>query len=67
MTGAFARILLRYLAGALVAKGLLATDMGTTLASDPDILSMVELGLGALVGLATEGYYVLAKRWGWPT
>lgn len=61
MTGAIARIIMRYLAGALVAYGYLTPDIGHTMANDPDLVMFVGMGLG----LAVEGLYVMAKRFGW--
>ncbi|MBD9455945.1 hypothetical protein IB244_31230 [Rhizobium sp. RHZ02] len=61
MPAVIARIALRYLAGALIAKGYLDAGTGDTLASDPDLLMLVGLGIGALTELA----YVVAHRMGW--
>jgi hypothetical protein len=61
MSAVIARIACRYIAGALIAKGFLDAGTGDTLASDPDILMMVGMGLG----LATEGAYALARKFGW--
>lgn len=58
MNGAVARIILRYVAGGLV---LGSPVVGERLAQDPDLVMLV----GALVGIATEGFYYLAKRRGW--
>ncbi|MCB1484851.1 MAG: hypothetical protein KDJ17_08155 [Hyphomicrobiaceae bacterium] len=55
------RILLRYAAMALVTRGLISDDAGAILATDPD----VQLVVGALIGFATEAWYVLARRLGW--
>ena len=55
------RILLRYVAMALVTRGLISDEAGATLATDPD----VQLVVGALIGFATEAWYVLARRLGW--
>lgn len=63
LTGATVRILLRYYAGYLVAQGFIDDETGRFLATDPDI----ELMVGAAVSAITEGYYTLAKRYGWPT
>lgn len=60
-----ARIVVRYAAGALVAKGLLPADTGSTLAIDPDVINYVNVGLGLALAGATEFYYWLAKRFGW--
>lgn len=59
----FARIILRYLSGALVAYGAMAPELGEQLAMDQDLA----LGLGAILGVATEGFYAVAKRKGWTT
>lgn len=67
MSGVLARILLRYIAAALVAKGFLSDDLGASISGDTDMLSAVSLGLGAVIGAATEGWYWLAKRFGWST
>jgi hypothetical protein len=67
MTGVAIRIILRYFAGFLVAKGLLSPEDGSTFAVDPDIAQFMEMGVGIAVGAITEGYYYLARRWGWTT
>ena len=67
MTGALARIALRYLAGLLFAKGLLSATDSDFIANDPDIMMLVEAGAGLALGAAVEGWYWLAKRFGWPT
>lgn len=61
MTAVIARIACRYIAGALIAKGFLDQGTGDTLATDPDVLMLVGMGLG----LATEGAYALAHKFGW--
>lgn len=61
----FARILLRYVAAIIVAKGLLTETDGATLGMDPDVLSLIETGLGLALSAATEGWYYLARRFGW--
>lgn len=53
-----ARIVLRYVIGAVV--GMAQGDM---LAADPDLVTVVALGIGAGVELA----YAIAKRKGWAT
>lgn len=53
-----ARIALRYGVGAIVSSG-----MGNMLAGDPDVVTIVALG----IGIAVEGLYVMAKRKGWAT
>jgi hypothetical protein len=67
MTGAIVRIALRYIAAALVAKGLISPGDGNMLSLDPDIAHVAEIALGLAIGVAVEGWYALAKRMGWST
>lgn len=67
MTAPLIRILLRYTAGALVMYGIVSQGMGDTLASDPDVLMVMEVVIGALMAAGVEGYYLLARRFGWAT
>ncbi|WP_245270827.1 hypothetical protein [Rhizobium sp. Pop5] len=59
------RIALRYLAAALVAKGVFSPDVGNLLSNDPDISMIVEIAAGAVIGLSAEAWYYLASRFGW--
>ncbi len=54
----FARITIRYIVGAIIGM-----DAGATIAGDPDMVTVVALGIGA----AVEAAYALAKRKGWAT
>lgn len=65
MTTVFIRIALRYLAALLIARGVLSPDMGDIITSDPEIAMALQLGGGALVGIVAEGWYYLARRFGW--
>lgn len=67
MTAVVARIILRYVAAALVTYGVLSSDLGDTFGADADVAVALEVMLGALLGLATEGWYYLAKRVGGAT
>jgi hypothetical protein len=67
MSAPLIRILLRYLAGVLVAKGYLTAADGGFLTTDPDVYALVEMGLGLAMSVVTEGYYYLAKKFGWAT
>lgn len=63
MSLVFARILLRYLSGALVAYGYLDSDTADGIAMDPDLA----LALGAIIGVSTEAVYAVAVKKGWAT
>jgi hypothetical protein len=58
------RITLRYVAGYLLARGLLSADM-VGLFSDPDFTAGLDLLSAAAVGAAAEGWYYLAHKLGW--
>lgn len=61
------RILLRYGAGVLIAKGILAPDLGMEFATDPDVIQLAQVGLGLLLGAVSEAWYWLARKLGWRT
>lgn len=61
--GVISRILLRYLAGYLVIKGLVPQDVADFLANDPEFAAL----LGAGIVFVVEGAYAIAKRFGWQT
>lgn len=63
MIGPLSRIIARYAAAMLVTVGWLSPELGDSLAADPDVIMVIGLGLG----LATEGFYALAKKLGWAT
>lgn len=65
MIAVLVRIALRYGAGILVAKGILAPEVGTDLASDPDVLQVAQIGAGLLAGVVSECWYFFARRLGW--
>lgn len=67
MTGAFARILMRVIAGALLYKGYIAASDAEYFGGDPELAMVAEMALGGLVWAAAELWYRLAKRMGWPT
>lgn len=58
-----ARIILRYVSGALVAYGFIPVEAGAELAMDPD----VALVIGAALGAATESVYAWVKARGGKT
>jgi hypothetical protein len=61
MIAVLARIAARYVAGFLIAKGFLDAGTGNMLATDPDVLTLVGLGIGVLTELA----YTVARKMGW--
>jgi hypothetical protein len=63
MIAPISRIILRYLAAALVTYGIVPVDVGAQIAMDQDLIAMLGLTLAALVELI----YNLAKRRGWAT
>lgn len=64
MISPFVRIALRWLGGYLVAKGIFAqTD--STLFNDPDLIAAANYGAAAACALLAEGWYILARKFGW--
>ncbi|PWJ76386.1 hypothetical protein C7441_11974 [Pseudaminobacter salicylatoxidans] len=60
--GPYIRILLRYGVG-----GIIGYEVGDHLAADPDVIAVTTAATAALVGFATEGFYLLARKLGWRT
>ena len=60
MIGPFSRIALRYVAGFLVAKGLLSGADSDFLSTDPAVAFVVGAGAGVALGFAGEGFSWLA-------
>jgi len=54
LTAQIIRIVLRYLAGFLVAKGLLDVGTGEALAGDEAIAVSIELAVGSVIAVLTE-------------
>lgn len=65
MAAVIARIILRYGAGFLVAKGLLAPEAGAQLSTDPDVQMLIQVGAGGVAFVVSECWYFFAKRVGW--
>jgi hypothetical protein len=63
MIAVYARLIARYLAGALLAYGMIDAETSQHIALDPD----VALVLSAVLTAATEGFYKLARKYGWAT
>ena len=64
--GVFVRIILRVLAGIMIGWGL-PQDWATEIVNDPEVLVTAEAVVGSVIWGGTEVYYMLARRWGWPT
>lgn len=65
MSSVVIRIVLRYAAAALVAKGVFTSADAGQLTSDPDVLNLLEVGAGLAIGAVTEWWYWLARKFGW--
>lgn len=61
------RNILRYFAGALVARGVIGADTGASLATDPVLIEVATVSGGVVLGIMTEVVYGFAKRLGWRT
>lgn len=64
---AIIRIALRYATFPLLYYGLINENEAMDLIADPEIAQWISLGLGILSPVIAEGWYWLAKRWGWRT
>lgn len=65
--GLLARLLMRYGIGFLIAVGFLSPDFGGAIQADRDVLQVVEISIGLLGPFVIEGFYYLAKKFGWAT
>lgn len=54
------RILLRYFAAAWITKAGLSIDV-----NDPDLFTVANFVIGAVLAGAVEGWYALARKKGW--
>lgn len=67
MTSVFVRIALRWVSGYLVIHGILGQEDASAIFTDPDFAMLLEPAIGFVIGAATEGWYALAKKFGWAT
>ncbi|WP_144224135.1 hypothetical protein [Mesorhizobium amorphae] len=58
--GPYVRIILRYGVGAIIGY-----QVGDQLSNDPDVVTAATVAATALVGVATESAYYLARKFGW--
>lgn len=61
--GLISRIIARYASGALVTLGYV--DTATSNLLFPDFEGLVVIILGALIGVSSEGFMWLARKFGW--
>lgn len=59
------RILLRYATFPLLYYGLINENEASDLIADPEIAQWFSLAAGFVAPFIAEGWYWLAKRWGW--
>jgi hypothetical protein len=58
----FIRIGLRYLSAVLVTKGLIPSDTGNQLISDPEVAAAIEIALGVLIASVTEAWHAVTLK-----
>ncbi len=61
------RIILRYIAAALVTYGLATPEMAGLLAADAEVERLIVVVVGGLLGAITEAAYAVARKTGGPT
>ena len=59
------RIALRYVAGWMVAQGMIDGELANIISTDPDLAASFNLLIGALMAAISETWYAFAKRMGW--
>ena len=59
------RIFLRYMTAPLLYFGLINANEASDLIADPEIAQWVSLAAGAIAPFVAEGWYWLARKWGW--
>lgn len=60
LAGPIARVLLRYVGAALIAKSGLQIDV-----NDPDVMVVVQGAIGGLLAAGAEIWWALARKYGW--
>ncbi len=55
----FVRIALRYIAGVLLAHGLVDAETGNMIATDPDLIALLA---GGVMFAVTEGWFLIERR-----
>jgi hypothetical protein len=65
MLAPLARIFLRYAAGPLLLLAFVPQEVVAKIVADPDVVNLTTLGLGAAIPILVEGWYFLARKFGW--
>lgn len=65
--GPIVRIALRYVSLPLVIAGWILPEEQADIIADPQIVFWVTQVFGWGIPIVVEGFYALAKRWGWAT
>ncbi len=60
LAGPLARVLLRYIGGALIAKAGVSIDV-----NDPDLVNIATMAIGAGLSAGVEVWWYLARKYGW--
>jgi hypothetical protein len=58
----FIRIGLRYLSAVLVTKGLIPSETGNALISDPEVAAAIEIALGVAIASVTEAWHAVTLK-----
>lgn len=67
MSAPITRIVLRYLAMYVALRGFLPEDVAKAISEDPQFIELVNMGIGLAIAAINEGWYALAKKYGWNT
>jgi hypothetical protein len=65
MTSVIARIALRYLAGLLIAKGVIDAGFGREISTDAEVIGVIETIMGLTAAFVAEQWYRMARKFGW--
>lgn len=65
--GPIIRIFLRYATFPLLYYGLISESEASDIIADPEVIQWVSLGLGVAAPFISEGWYWVARKFGWTT
>lgn len=63
--GLIARIAARYLSGAIVMLGIVDLNTSNAIFQDGDLTALLSIIISVVIGVATELFYVVARKLGW--